>query len=629
MEKEKLKLELNENTKKTLEKIGLEHYLENDKIVIQGEQAQACKKVFGFDNPQAESLVSENILDSLSQISGVTIKDKGGTFIGARMGRPEAAKEREMKGHPHVLFPVGWFGGNTRSINKAVIAMEEKHRKGLDLEISSFKCPKCEKIMAFPYCPDCQTRTHLVFTCKSCGRVGNQEKCAACGAPAHAYSLRKIPLDSLLLDASAKLKVRIPDPVKGVKGMISGQKIPEPLEKGILRAKHDVHVFRDGTSRFELLNAPLTHFKPKELKLSVEKAKALGYTTDINNQPLKNDEQLIELFPQDIVINDKGGDWMLRMSKFIDELLERFYGLPAYYQAQSKEDLIGEIVVGLAPHTSAGIVGRVIGYSSSRLGWGHPYFFMATRRNFDGDQNSIMLLMDSLLNFSQSYLADKSGGRMDTPLVFTIALNPLEIDDEVYEMETVTQYPLDLYEKSQEFIAPFMGGVALVENKLGSTEQYSGLNFTHSTSCFDAGPKQSMYTQLQSMEEKIRRQADLQNRIRAVDGKDALERVLRSHFFPDIIGNAHSFSKQKFRCTKCNSKYRRLPLKGSCLKCGNQLILTIAEGSVRKYLEIAKQMIHEYGLSNYLKQRIELTEQEVESIFKSDNVQQKNLFEFV
>jgi DNA polymerase II large subunit len=338
---------------------------------------------------------------------------------------------------------------------------------------------------------------------------------------------------------------------------------------------------------------------------------------------------LIEIFPQDLVVNDKCGDWMLKMSRFLDDLLERFYGLPRYYNAQSKDDLVGEIVIGLAPHTSAGIVGRILGYSSARLGWGHPYFFMATRRNFDGDQNSVMLLMDSLLNFSHSYLADRSGGRMDTPLVFTTVLNPSEIDDEVYDMEACSHYPLELYEKASELHVPFLDSIKSVEEKIGTKGQYIGFDFTHSTTCFDAGPKQSQYTQLQSMEEKIRRQAELQNKIKAVDGKDALERVLRSHFFPDIIGNAHAFSKQKFRCTKCNAKYRRIPLKGVCTKCGHKLILTIAEGSVRKYLEIAKKMIEEYELSNYLKQRIELTEQEIDSVFKNERVTQKNLLEFV
>jgi DNA polymerase II large subunit len=109
-------------------------------------------------------------------------------------------------------------------------------------------------------------------------------------------------------------------------------------------------------------------------------------------------------------------------------------------------------------------------------------------------------------------------------------------------------------------------------------------------------------------------QSELQAKIRAVDTKDSIERVIASHFFPDIIGNARAFSRQTFRCTKCNLVYRRPPLKGTC-KCGGNLILTIPEGGVKKYIEIAKKFIENYDLREYMKQRITLVEEEVNSLF--------------
>jgi len=131
------------------------------------------------------------------------------------------------------------------------------------------------------------------------------------------------------------------------------------------------------------------------------------------------------------------------------------------------------------------------------------------------------------------------------------------------------------------------------------------------------------------MEEKIKSQAELQGRIAAVDKRDALERVMVSHFLPDIIGNARSFSRQNFRCTSCNTKYRRIPLTGKCTSCAKgNIILTIAEGSVIKYLKIAKEMTAAYGLSPYLSQRIGLIEQEISSVFRNDKVKQKSLGEF-
>ena len=168
-----------------------------------------------------------------------------------------------------------------------------------------------------------------------------------------------------------------------------------------------------------------------------------------------------------------------------------------------------------------------------------------------------------------------------------------------------------------------------MKKKLGKEGQYTGLGFTHGTNTFDEGPKISNYVKLGTMEEKIKSQAELQGRIAAVDKKDALERVMVSHFLPDIIGNARSFSRQNFRCTSCNMKYRRIPLTGKCTNCAKgNIILTIAEGSVIKYLKIAKSIAKEYDLSPYLSQRIELVEQEISSVFKNDRVKQKSLAEF-
>lgn len=321
---------------------------------------------------------------------------------------------------------------------------------------------------------------------------------------------------------------------------------------------------------------------------------------------------------------------MLEVSRFIDEELRLFYKEEPFYNAKIKEDLIGTLVLGLAPHTSAAVTARVIGFSKARLGFGHPYFVCAKRRNVDGDQDSVMLLMDGLLNFSQKYLANRNGGKMDSAIVFSTIINPSEVDDEVYEMETCFEYPLEFYETAQKTVEPFLDNVEIVKHRLGNKNQYSGLGFTHNTNIFDEGPKTSRYIQLKTMEEKIQRQNALQKKIKAVDAKDCLERVMLSHFLPDIIGNARAFSRQSFRCTSCNEKYRRIPLSGKCYKCGRDtLILTIHQGSVRKYLKIAQNMAKQEQLSPYLIQRLEMVEKEIDSVFKDDNAKQKGLFDFV
>lgn len=620
------RIPLNEEKKELLERIGLPHKIVGEEIVVGKDFAYPFLKTVGAlsaEDAAKKILSTPSIFEALSEISGIRIMDRAGTFIGVRMGRPEAARAREMKGNPHVLFPIGLNGGSTRSINKAA------ELGGIEVEIALYECPECGKQKFSSYCGECGSRTKIVRICTSCGRRTEKEFCERCHAQSAAFDRRLIDLGEALELALKNLDTRMPVIVKGVKGMISGSKIPEPLEKGILRAKHDVHVFRDGTSRFELLNAALTHFTPKEIGLSLEKAREFGYTKDCYGKELESEEQMLELKAQDLVVNEGCGEWLLKMSRFVDDLLVRFYKKDSYYNASKKEDLVGALVLGLAPHTSAAIVGRIIGYSKARLGWSHPYFLMTKRRNVDGDQDSVMLLMDALLNFSNTYLSAGRGGRMDAPLVFTVALNPEEIDDEVYDMETCCSYPLELYEKAQQHAMPFLESIQIIKKKLGKEGQYTGIGFTHCTKTFDLGPKQSMYTQLGSMEEKIRRQAVLQSKIRAVHLKDSIERVLASHFFPDIIGNARAFSRQTFRCTNCNARYRRIPLIGHCPACGGHIILTIAQGSVRKYLEIAKEMIRTYELSDYLSQRLRLVESEIDSVFISEKAEQKNLFEFV
>lgn len=621
---EALFFENEQATKELMEKMGLPHKAEGGKIVIGKGYAYSFFKTFGGaseDEPKKDGTV----LEMLSSVSGMRIRDKAGTFIGCRMGRPEAAKPRKMVGDPMTLFPIGTAGGNTRSINKAA-----ESSGTIEAEIAYFLNPTTKGIEEQPFDYETMTRNEAVRKCQKCSKYSKSEKCPFCGADTLAFSKRNIDLRKIFSAAAKNLGVQLPPLVKGVKGLINADKVPEPIEKGILRARHNLHIFRDATIRFELLNAPLTHFKPSEINLSVEKARELGYTKDYEGRELASAEQLCEIFTQDIIVNEDAGDFFLRVSRFVDEELEKFYGLPKYYGHSSKTDLIGELFLGLAPHTSAAVACRLIGYTKAKVNFAHPYFHLAKRRNADGDQDSIMLSMDALLNFSRHYLPSSRGGRMDAPLVFTVAINPQEIDDEVYEVETCTEYPLELYEKSFLLSDPELDSIPIIKRKIGKAEQYTGFGFTHHTARFDEGPKESSYVTFKSMEDKIKGQASIQAKIRAVDKKDALERVLVSHFLPDIIGNARSFARQVVRCSKCNTKYRRVPLTGKCTTCGEEtLILTIAQGSVRKYLGIAKELITEHHLSGYLKQRIDLIEKEIDSVFVNEKAQQKSLAEFV
>lgn len=638
-----LKIDYDSEIKKILEKIGLSHkYLEEDnKILIEKEQAYPFLKTVGAMNaidPLEEFKeeiedTNKKITEILSNISKLDIREKSGFWIGARMGRPEAAHEREMAGKPNVLFPIGRGFGNSRDLIRATRkrAMGESVQNiGINsVEIKAYMCQSCKKIIFENYCFDCKNVTQEIRECPNCKTQTFEKICEKCESETKVKTEYKINIDKLIEQAAKNLKVGIPESIKGVKGLISREKNAEPLEKGILRAKHNVFVFRDGTCRYEALNATISQVSAKELGISLDKLKELGYKKDYLGNDLKDEEQRVSIFPQDIIVDEGCGEYFLRVAAFIDDELERFYDLPRYYNAKTKEDLIGQLVIGLAPHTSAGIVGRIVGYSKAKLAWGHPYYITAKRRNVDGDQDSMLLLMDGLLNFSSAYLSGGRGGRMDAPIAFTTVLSPFEIDDESHEIETNTEYPYEFYMASKNFGEPDkIPEVVNVGKLLGTEQQYDCIKFTHDTDCFDEGPKQSTYITIKSMADKVQKQAKLQERIVAVDNKDALERLLHYHLFPDFIGNTRAFARQKLRCVKCNKKYRRMPLSGVC-ECGGKIILTIAEGSIKKYIDVAKNLVIEYELNPHLLQRIELSEEEINSLFSDKEARmQKSLSDF-
>ena len=284
------------------------------------------------------------------------------------------------------------------------------------------------------------------------------------------------------------------------------------------------------------------------------------------------------------------------------------------------------LVAGLAPHTSAGVLGRIVGFTKALGCYAHPYFHSAKRRNCDSDEDAIMLLLDALINFSKTYLPNTRGGSMDAPLVLSSRIDPEEIDDESHNLDIFDRFPVEFYEKTFSPLKPadVLEYIDNVEMHLGTPQQYEGLMFSHHTSSIHAGPTVCLYKRLPSMREKVEAQISLAETIRAVDQRGVVEKVLSSHFLPDIMGNSRAFSKQKVRCTNCGAKYRRMPLTGKC-KCGGNLILSVSKGSVTKYLDISQELVNRYPVSHYLKQRLEIQEFGINSLFESDKSKQSSL----
>ncbi|AEA47023.1 DNA polymerase II large subunit [Archaeoglobus veneficus] len=1080
--KSTLVVEMDKKGKEILEKLLLEHKVRDGRVVI--EKWKVFVRCLGLNTELKkcrEETEAKDALELVRKLSDLDVRARSPSRIGARMGRPEKAKERLMSPPPHVLFPIGHAGGKTRDIKNAInYTSAYNAAKGtISVEVATRKCRECGKETIWLRC-ECGGMTEQYYRCPKCGMKTGSETCPKCGEETLGYSRRNVNIRELYENALRNVNERDTfSVIKGVIGLTSKNKVPERLEKGILRAKHGIAVFKDGTIRYDMTDVPITHFRPREIGVSVEKLKELGYSVDWKGNELKSEEQIVELKPQDIILAKNAAEYLVRVAKFVDDLLVKFYGMEPFYKVEKPEDLIGHLVIGLAPHTSAGVLGRIIGFADVLAGYAHPYFHAAKRRNClhprekvvvrdsegikilqigeivekykpgeievlhydegklvwkiprdfvrikspkkllkirteygreiivtpdhkfpildentgelievkaeklrpgdvtltackvpvssevkeinvvehfvhekyrahglrdvvkekakekgitikelckqlgisrsavdkdsipmnvlhrlseilglninevefrithrkkfisvpskikltrefgflvgmylsdgfarsnnrlnqvsvassskevaemiskifkdlfgyrpsirkdgnvyvltasgktiyklfvdvlglgrnarekripwfafnnkefalgvisgliqgdgsvgkevsittvnrdlvndivmlmltlgifagisyenrqhrsenyieykvriysrdtiqelidlgliktdkteklasilersgasrrkefgdavlvkikeieqvdsdteyvydfvidgnktfvagqgglitidcDGDEDCVMLLLDGLLNFSRSYLPDKRGGRMDAPLVLTVIIDPKEVDSEVHNMDIVETYPLEFYQATLRYASPkeLTGIIERVEDRLESDLKYCGLSFTHDTADIAAGVKESAYKALKSMQDKVKAQMRLAEKIMAVDEHDVAEKVISCHFLPDIIGNLRAFSRQEFRCVNCNQKYRRIPLQGKCVKCGGKLTLSVHGGSIKKYLDISKYLSETYNVSEYTKQRLMLIDLEIRSLFESDTRKQVKIMDF-
>ena len=762
----------------------------------------------------------ENAVKAVNEVAPFEIRERAPTRIGNRMGRPEKSESRDLSPAVHTLFPIGETGGNQRNVADAARHRDEQGRRGVvDVRVGDRVCPDCDTHTYRTTCSDCGTHTEPYYECEECSQVIEPDEsgrvyCERCERDVTSPDWFSVDVGEEYRRALETVGEREAayDILKGVKGLTSANKTPEPMEKGILRAKNGVTSFKDGTVRYDMTDLPVTSVRPGELDVTAADFRELGYETDIDGEPLEFDDQLVELKVQDIVLSDGAAEHMLKTADFVDDLLEQYYGLPAFYEVEERQDLVGELVFGMAPHTSAAVVGRVVGFTSAAVGYAHPYFHAAKRRNCfhpetkvwyrdeadewhhepirnlveprledpteddfgtlvqeldgdvyvpsitedgeevlkpveavskhvapehlvrvetrsgrkitvtadhklcrwngsvekveasqvtsgdslpvsphpsfqrggakagadraradggvatdpvetveyvesdvghtycltvegthtvlsnsiyagqcDGDEDCVMLLMDGLINFSKKYLPDKRGGRMDAPLVMSSRIDPSEIDDEAHNMDIVRQYPREFYEATLELDDPeaVEDLIQLGEDTLGTDDEYRGFDHTHDTTDIALGPDLSAYKTLGSMMDKMDAQLELARKLRAVDETDVAERVIEYHFLPDLIGNLRAFSRQETRCLDCGEKYRRMPLTGDCRECGGRVNLTVHKGSVNKYMDTAIHVAEEFGCREYTKQRLEVLEQSLESVFENDKNKQSGFADFM
>ncbi len=625
-----------EKAKKCLEDILVPHRMEDGQIRLLKEDSVVLQKLL-MDAEEPEIEDSEAILDYLEDVSGTELRDQAPHYVGARMGRPEKAEKRTLEGRPQLLFPCGRAeGGRMRNLS-------ESYRKGsIKQQIIHNQCPECSEYSYFSYCFDCDVPAEEVWFCSGCGKEfeKEREKCGECGNDRfNRYKRTEIDVKKVIDRALRNTNLHLPELLKSPRGMSGEHRHVEPVEKGLIRQKHGLYVNKDGTVRYDATDIPMTHFKPGEISVSVERLRELGYTEDVNGDELERKDQVLALKPQDIVVPDgdrslAASEYLVGVAKFVDETLEKLYNLEPYYNVEDKEDLVGELVIGLAPHTSGGTVGRIIGFTDAKGIYAHPYWHAGKRRNCDGDEDAILLLMDGLLNFSRQFLPDMTGARtMDAPLILSTVLNPDEVDDEAWATETVGEYPREFYQETLEYKYPWdlNTDIEIGEDVVNSDEPFCH-SYTHETSNVEDAPNQSEYVTLDEMTEKTFEQLELGRRIKAVDENAVADLLLQKHFIPDIKGNLRSFSSQEMRCTDCNTKFRRVPMTAQtiaptgkttaeCPECGGKVLLTISEGTIKKYLEPSRQIIENYEVSPYVRQQILILKKTLQSLFGKDDRQ--------
>ena len=172
------RLILNDGFKPLVTQLGL--IVKNSKLVLESDANE-----------------TDNVIELISSLSKVEIKNRAPTRVGASMGRPEKANERRMKPPPHVLFPLGNSGGNQRLVNSALTS--NAPNRGF----SQGRAGRIEMEVQLRYCKKCNNETISINCCNSQTMVKESPK------------RRLVDISELVTKAMNNVKTGILPKVKG------------------------------------------------------------------------------------------------------------------------------------------------------------------------------------------------------------------------------------------------------------------------------------------------------------------------------------------------------------------------------------------------------------------------------
>ncbi|MFW6000462.1 MAG: DNA polymerase II large subunit, partial [Halorubrum sp.] len=184
----------------------------------------------------------ENAVRAVNEVAPFEVRERAPTRIGNRMGRPEKSESRDLSPAVHTLFPINEAGGPQRDVAEAANVMDDTgHRGRHELQVSDRVCPDCGEHTYAALCPDCETHTEPHYECNDCGTVcepdeAGRVECPNCEWEVTAATYQEVDVNDAYRSALETVGERESafEILKGVQGLTSRNKTPEPIEKGVL-----------------------------------------------------------------------------------------------------------------------------------------------------------------------------------------------------------------------------------------------------------------------------------------------------------------------------------------------------------------------------------------------------------
>ncbi|MDG7035227.1 MAG: hypothetical protein JRM78_03280 [Nitrososphaerota archaeon] len=322
--------------------------------------------------------VLASILEGLD-IKGLTSLDALETGCGFKMvsaGQPvtlviplKLNKAKPVK-TAHGIFPS--MNGNLLDDDRVVVRSPLRY------------CVHCMTETPYRICPTCGEITEAVYTCAYCKKRLTSATCPDCGHLTVREYSNEISVRPLLQYESHRVSLKPLEPLKGITPVDNTEL--ENLGKALVRQYHSLMAQRTGIVTVKVDVQLATD--------SWDRNMMVAYSNK-SGQALKVDE---------IMLPVRAANALLEASRYIDDELERVYGLEPYYKLQSVSDLLGRSIVGLDAGSRIGLLGRVVGILHGESGLARDEWVFTINRAAPSLSVNIILLGDLLLNFSGLYV---------------------------------------------------------------------------------------------------------------------------------------------------------------------------------------------------------------------------------